>query len=97
MPEVVRSDEFNDWLGDLRDRQARARILKRIDVIEEKGHYGDHKFFGEIGELRFDFGPGYRVYFTERDGKVVILLNGGDKGSQRRDIKRSREIAKEYE
>jgi putative addiction module killer protein len=95
MFEVRRTAEFLDWLTDLRDAQARARIIKRIDRIAD-GNLGDTKSVGNgVSELRFAFGPGYRVYYTVRGIVVVILLCGGDKGSQGRDIERAIAMAKE--
>ena len=81
----------------LRDIPARARIAKRIDRIA-LGNFGDAKSVGGgVSELRFTFGPGYRVYYTRRGDIVVILLCGGDKGSQEQDIERAKAIAKEIE
>lgn len=78
---VRTTDEFDGWLKALRDMQARARIAVRIRRIEE-GNLGDHKAVGDgVSELRFAFGPGYRVYFTQREGAIVFLLCGGDKDS----------------
>ena len=95
MFEVRRTASFIEWLTSLRDREARARIAKRIDRIA-LGNLGDAKSVGgSVSELRFAFGPGYRVYFTMRGSVVVILLCGGDKGSQVRDIGRAIEMAKE--
>lgn len=95
MLEVRRTAEFLDWLTALRDVQARARIAKRIDRIA-MGNLGDTKPVGEgMSELRFTFGPGYRVYCTRQGDVVVILLCGGDKGSQERDIERAKALAKE--
>lgn len=91
---VAYTDHFEDWLNGLRDRQARSRILVRIERVEE-GNLGDHKFFDGIGEFRFNFGPGYRVYFVKQGETVIMLLAGGDKDSQERDIARAKEIAKE--
>lgn len=95
---VVRSTiEFSDWLRGLRDTQGRARIAKRIDRIAA-GNFGDAKPVGKgVSELRFPFGPGYRVYFTRRGDVVVILLCGGDKSSQSDDIERAQTMAKEIE
>jgi putative addiction module killer protein len=93
--EVRRTTEFIDWLVGLRDVQARARIAKRIDRIAQ-GAFGDAKSVGDgVSELRFTFGPGYRVYYTQRGEIVVILLCGGDKDSQARDIERAKAMAKE--
>ena len=95
MYEVRRTAAFIDWLIGLRDMQSRARIAKRIDRIEQ-GNLGDTKSVGGgVSELRFAFGPGYRVYYTMRGSVVVILLCGGDKGSQARDIERAIDMAKE--
>lgn len=90
------NEPFTEWLYKLRDLLARQRILARIGRIEQ-GNFGDHAAVGEgVSELRFFFGPGYRVYFGEKDGTVVILLNGGDKGSQVNDIARAKVYWKEY-
>ena len=79
----------------MRDVQARARITKRIDRIAQ-GNLGDAKSVGDgVSELRFSFGPGYRVYYTLRGDVVVILLCGGDKGSQTQDIERAKTMARE--
>jgi putative addiction module killer protein len=95
MFEIRRTAEFIDWLTDLRDVQARARIAKRLDRLVD-GNFGDAKpVGGGVSELRFTFGPGYRVYFTRRGQTVVILLCGGDKQSQSRDIDRAILMAKE--
>ena len=95
MFKVRRTAEFIDWLSDLSDVQARARIAKRIDRLA-LGNLGDAKSIGDgVSELRFTFGPGYRVYFTMLGAVVVILLCGGDKGSQRRDVERAKAMVKE--
>jgi putative addiction module killer protein len=95
MYDVRRTGEFVDWLTDLKDVQARARIAKRLDRIAD-GNLGDAKSVGGgVSELRFAFGPGYRVYFTLRGQVVIILLCGGDKQTQSRDIERAIVIAKE--
>lgn len=86
---------FDRWLEGLRDRRARVRIQFRIDRME-LGNFGDAKSVGEgVRELRIDYVPGYRVYFVQRGQEVVILLCGGDKGSQARDIELARRMAKE--
>lgn len=92
--EVRKTAVFADWFGRLRDRRAQARIQIRIDRLE-LGLFGDTKFFDGIGELRVDYGPGYRVYFVQRGATVIILLCGGDKSSQKRDIKKAVDMAKE--
>jgi putative addiction module killer protein len=94
MIEVRQTERFGDWLKALRDVQAKARILVRIRRAE-LGNLGDAKFFDGIGEMRIDYGPGYRVYFVKRGDALVILLCGGDKKSQRRDIEQAIDMAKE--
>lgn len=95
MIEVRRTEEFAEWLGDLRDVAGKARIIQRIDRLQA-GNFGDHKSVGgDVSELRMTFGPGYRVYYTMRGSVVVILLCGGDKGSQEKDIAKAHELAKE--
>ena len=95
MLEVRRTAEFIDWLLELRDVAARVRIAKRIDRIAQ-GNFGDAKSVGDgVSELRFTFGPGYRVYYTRHGDVVVILLCGGDKASQGEDIERAKTMAQE--
>ena len=94
MIEVRRTDEFRDWLKGLKDIRAAARVEIRIARVEA-GNLGDAKFFDGIGELRIDYGPGYRVYFVQRGKVLVILLCGGDKSSQKADIKKALAMAKE--
>ena len=97
MFEVYTTEEFDTWFGKLRDRKARARIQARIDRIE-LGNFGDVEPVGEgVSELRIFYGPGYRVYFTKQSSVVVVLLVGGDKSSQSKDIKRAKELARELE
>jgi len=91
---VRRTTEFRDWLKALKDRRAAARIEIRIGRAEF-GNLGDTKFFDGIGELRIDYGPGYRVYFVRRGQMLIILLCGGDKSSQKSDIKKAIAMAKE--
>ena len=84
---VVRTDRFEKWLDSLADKVARARICARLDRLAH-GHRGDCKPVGEgVHEMRIDVGPGYRLYFFQDDATVVVILCGGDKGSQYRDIK----------
>jgi len=92
---VRQTEIFRDWLAVLRGKQAAAIIRRRITRLE-LGNFGDTKMIGDgVGELRIDFGPGYRLYFTRRGQKLVILLCGGDKGSQARDIAKAKQLAKE--
>ena len=89
-----RSDEFDAWLAALKDKVGRARIALRIRSAEH-GNFGDCEPVGEgISEMRIHFGPGYRVYFTRRGEVLYLLLLGGDKSSQKRDIKRAIEMAR---
>ena len=92
---VVRSTTFLRWLKGLRDKRAQARIIVRIDRIEE-GNFGDHRTVGKgVSEMRIPDGKGYRVYYTIRKMTVVILLCGGAKSSQTRDIRRAHQMAGE--
>jgi putative addiction module killer protein len=93
---VRQSLVFAEWIAGLRDERARARIADRI-IRLESGLSGDVKFFEGTGEMRIDYGPGYRVYFVRRGDTLVILLCGGDKRSQRRDIKKAKAMAKDLE
>ncbi len=93
----LRSDEFDKWLVDLRDHIAKARVLVRIRAAEQ-GNFGDCKPVGDgISEMRIKDGPGYRVYFARRDKVLYLLLCGGDKSTQKHDIKRAKAMLKEIE
>jgi putative addiction module killer protein len=95
--EVRQTATFATWLRALRDRQAKARILARIDRLS-LGNPGDVRPVGEgVSELRIDYGPGYRVYFVRRGETAVVLLAGGDKRSQPRDIARAPALARSLE
>lgn len=96
MIEVRQTAVFRDWLDGLKDRRAQERIAQRI-VRLQAGLFGDAKFFDGIGELRIDHGPGYRVYFVRRGIVLVILLCGGDKSTQARDIGNAKEMAEDLE
>lgn len=97
MLEVYKTEEFARWFKKLKDRNAKARIQARIDRME-LGHFGDAEPIGEgVSELRIFCGPGYRVYFTKRSSIVVVLLTGGDKSSQAKDIKLALELARQLE
>jgi putative addiction module killer protein len=94
MIEVRQTDEYAEWFNSLRDRRARARVNTRIRRLS-LGNPGDVKPVGEgVLELRIDYGPGYRVYFVQRGGTLVILLAGGDKQTQKRDIRTALELAR---
>ena len=95
--EARQTATFATWLRALRDRQAKARILARIDRLS-LGNPGDVRPVGEgVSELRIDYGPGYRVYFVRRGETAVVLLAGGDKRSQPRDIARAPALARSLE
>ena len=94
MPEIRQTAVFTSWLEGLRDRRALARINARIRRLSI-GNPGDVKPVGDgVSEMRIDSGPGYRVYFVRRGEDVIVLLAGGDKGSQSRDIAAARELAR---
>lgn len=87
---------FDDWLRGVRDSNAVARILARMGRVR-RGNLGDCRSVGEgVSELRVDCGPGYRVYFGQRGSALVILLCGGDKRTQDRDIRQARQYWQEY-
>ena len=93
----LRTEQFDAWLGGLKDKLGRARILHRIRSAEY-GNFGDCEPVGDgVSEMRIHVGPGYRVYFTWRGQVVYLLLLGGDKASQNRDIRRARELAQPLE
>lgn len=94
MNTILRSGEFDAWLAGLKDNLGRARIVHRIRSAEH-GNFGDCESVGEgVSEMRVHVGAGYRVYFTRRGEVVYLLLLGGDKSSQKRDIKRALEMAR---
>lgn len=93
MIELRETDIFTRWINDLRDLQARARILARIARLR-MGNPGDVKPVGEgVSELRINYGPGYRVYFVSRGAEIIILLAGGDKSTQQADIRNACHLA----
>ncbi len=92
---IEKTDEFDKWLRKLKDLRAKAKILFRIQRIEIDEHFGHCEPVGNgIRELKIDYAKGYRVYFKESDEKIIILLIGGDKSSQQRDIEKAKEILK---
>lgn len=95
MVEIRKTELFAKWLDNLRDIQAKARVLVRIERLAS-GNAGDVKPVGEgISEMRIDYGPGYRVYFLKRGSDLIILLAGGDKSSQTADIKVALRLARD--
>lgn len=94
MIEIRKTAIYAQWLDGLRDIQARARIQVRVERLAA-GNAGDVKPVGEgVSELRIDYGPGYRVYFTKHGSEIVILLAGGDKRTQATDIKTALRLAR---
>ena len=92
---IEKTDEFDKWLRKLKDLSAKAKILFRIQNIENDEHFGECEPVGNgIRELKIDYAKGYRVYFKKSDGKIIILLIGGDKSTQQRDIEKAKEILK---
>jgi putative addiction module killer protein len=92
--QVLMTEVYRDWIDSLKDRLGRARVQVRVDRLAH-GNPGQHRMLTNgVCELKIDFGPGYRVYYTERGGVVIVLLAGGDKSSQDRDIKTAIALAK---
>jgi putative addiction module killer protein len=95
MTSIYTTDEFDDWFATLRDKQAQKRIQARIDRAED-GNFGDCKPVGEgVCEMRIHCGAGYRVYFVQRGLEMVVLLAGGDKSNQQKDIQTALTLARE--
>jgi putative addiction module killer protein len=95
MKAIYTTEIFDGWFESLKDRQAARRIQARIDRAED-GNFGDHKSVGEgVSEMRIHHGPGFRVYFTLRGLEIVILLAGGDKSSQAKDIQTAQALARQ--
>lgn len=93
MVEIRKTEHFANWLDNLREIQAKARVLVRIERLAS-GNAGDVKPVGEgVSEMRINYGPGYRIYFIQRGSELIILLAGGDKSSQSRDIKAAVRLA----
>jgi putative addiction module killer protein len=91
---VEMTEVYRDWINALTDRVGRARIQVRVDRLAH-GNPGQHRVLTDgVCELKIDFGPGYRVYYTERGGDLILLLAGGDKSSQQQDIKLAVKLAK---
>lgn len=91
MNTVQQSDEFKEWFKGLRDQIARAKSLVRIKRLAD-GNMGDAKHFDGISELRIDYGPGYRIYVAKKGNTMYLLLCGGDKSSQQKDIARAKKM-----
>ena len=94
MNTIVRTETFDVWLAKIKDARGKARIIERIRSAE-RGNFGDCEFIGHgVSEMRIHFGPGYRVYFTRVGDVVYVLLCGGTKRSQQRDIAKAQEMVK---
>ena len=93
---VEKTDEYRDWIDHLRDLSGRARILMRVDRLIH-GHPGDHRHLSEgVSELKVNVGPGYRVYYSKRGDRLLLLLAGGDKSSQSKDIAKALRLNRDY-
>jgi putative addiction module killer protein len=91
---IQMTEVYHDWINSLEDRAGRARIQVRVDRLAH-GNPGQHRnLTGGVSELKIDFGPGYRVYYTERGGELIVLLAGGDKSTQEQDIKAAIALAR---
>jgi putative addiction module killer protein len=96
MIRLVRTDAFDDWIRELKDRQGKLRILERIDRLAN-GNPGDVGPVGKgVSELRLDVGPGYRVYYVQDSATLILLLCGGDKSTQQKDIEKALALADEW-
>lgn len=90
---IEKTVEFDKWLRKLKDMRAKAIILFRIQKVENDGHFGDCEFVGDgIRELKIDYAKGYRIYLKEKEGRLIILLVGGDKSTQQKDILKAKNI-----
>lgn len=96
MLEIVQTGEFETWLRKLKDIRAKARILRRLDRLAQ-GNPGDVRPIGKgLSELRIDVGPGYRVYYLQDADTLILLLCGGDKSSQQKDIDKAHDLAEQW-
>jgi putative addiction module killer protein len=95
--QVRQTDVYRQWFDALRDRQASSRIIARIRRLAE-GNPGQHRMLRSgVGEMKIDYGPGYRIYYTERDGAVIVLLCGGDKSTQQDDIRAAEALSRSFD
>lgn len=93
---IEKTVEFDKWFRKLKDIRAKAIILFRIQKVESDGHFGDCESVGDgIRELKIDYAKGYRIYLKEKEGRLIILLIGGDKSTQQKDIKKAKEILRQ--
>ena len=92
---IEKTAEFDKWFRKLKDLRAKAKILFRIQKLETEEHFGEWKSVGDgINELKIDIAKGYRIYFKQTEGKIIILLIGGEKSTQQKDIDKAKEIWK---
>jgi putative addiction module killer protein len=95
MNEIFTTEVFDKWFNELKDPTAKTRIQMRIDRAK-RGNFGDHRTVGKgVAEMRIDYGPGYRIYYTVRGTEIVILLAGGNKSTQFNDIRMAQELARQ--
>jgi putative addiction module killer protein len=95
--QVEKTDEYREWIDSLKDRAGRARILVRVEHLI-LGNPGRHRnLTGSVTELKIDFGPGYRVYYSQRGTRLLLLLAGGDKSTQQQDIALAIKLAKNFQ
>lgn len=93
---IEKTEEFDKWLRRLKDLRAKAKILFRIQKLEKDEHFGDCRPVGSgVSELKINYAKGYRVYFAEKDNKIIVLLIGGEKSTQQKDIEKAKRIWKE--
>jgi putative addiction module killer protein len=93
---IEQTDDYREWLDGLKDVAGRARVLMRVDRLIH-GNPGDYRNLTDgVSELKIDFGPGYRVYYSKRGNRLLLLLAGGNKASQAKDIARAIRLAREY-
>jgi putative addiction module killer protein len=94
---VEQTEAYRDWINALKDRAGRARIQVRVDRLVH-GNPGNHRHLTDgVSELKIDVGPGYRVYYTQRGDRLLLLLVGGDKSTQQKDIERAIELAQGFQ
>ena len=94
--QVEKTDQYRDWIDDLKDRTGRARVLMRVDRLIHC-NAGSHRHLTEgVSELKIDVGPGYRVYYSQRGNKILLLIAGGDKSSQTKDIALALELNRKF-
>ena len=95
---ITYTEEFARWLKRLRDKEAKARIIRRIDRVKHFENFGDAEPVGSgVYEMKIDYGPGYRLYYAHRNTELILLLLGGDKSTQNRDIAKAKKLNTQYD